>query len=79
VNRITFVIVKKSTSGGAYPFSILRVSDVRQDVVSQHATLDDATEAALRYASQARFAGLEARIYRRDWLADIAASPPGWG
>jgi hypothetical protein len=70
VNVITFVVARKNSPDGRYPFTILRMNQLRQDVISHHATIDEASEAAARYASQARFAGLDARIYQRDWLLD---------
>ena len=69
VNIITFVVAKKNSPDGHHPFAILRLSDTRQDVVSFHATMDEATEAAARYASRARYSGLESRVYREEWLA----------
>jgi hypothetical protein len=68
VNVITFVVAKKNSPDGRHPFTILRVSDTRQDVVSFHTTVDEATEAAVRYASLARYSGLESRVHREEWL-----------
>jgi hypothetical protein len=68
VYRVTFVVANKYSPDGRYPFTILRVNDSRQDVVSYHLTMDEATEAAHRYASQARFSGLDARALHRAWL-----------
>ena len=68
MRSVTFVVVKKNSPDGHHPFTILRLSDTRQDVVSFHATMDEATEAAARYASRARYSGLESRVYREEWL-----------
>lgn len=63
---VTFVIVRQNYLDGRNQFTILRISDDRLDVVSHHETENDAMEAADRYASKARFSGLDARIFRRD-------------
>jgi len=70
VNAITFIVVEKNSPDGRHPFAILRMSDTRQDVVSFHATIDEATQAAVRYASVARFSGLDSRVYHRGWLTE---------
>lgn len=75
MNTVTFVLVKKRSVDGRYPFTILRISDNRMDVVSHHETMEEAREAAQRYASQARFTGLEARVFYRDRLAKGARIP----
>lgn len=76
MNTVTFVVIRKPSPDGRYPFTILRISDDRQEAVSFHATLDEATEAAQRYVAEARFARLNARIYHRDWLVQGAKKPP---
>lgn len=63
MNIITFVVAEKNSPDGRFPFTILRMSDTRQDVVSYHQTKDEAAEAALHYAYQARFSGLRAQIH----------------
>jgi len=70
VNAVTFIVAKKNSPDGRHAFAILRMSDTRQDVVSFHATVDEATQAAVRYASLARFSGLDSRVYHRDWLTE---------
>lgn len=70
MNIVTFVVTKKNSPDGRHPFTILRLSDNRQDVVSFHATVDEATQAAVRYASLARFSGLDSRVYHRDRLTE---------
>ncbi len=72
MNTVTFVVAQKDSPDGRYPFTILRMSDHQQDIVSYHRTMDEAAEAALHYASQARYSGLNARIYQRDWLINGA-------
>jgi hypothetical protein len=37
--------------------------------------MDEAAQAAHRYASTARFSGLDAQIYQRDWLLNGARPP----
>jgi hypothetical protein len=68
MNRVTFVIVNKSSPDGRYPYTVLRISGSRQEAVSFHRSVEEAGDAAQRYAAQARFARLEARVYYRDWL-----------
>jgi hypothetical protein len=65
---VTFIIIEKNSPDGRFPFTILRMSDRRQDVVSYHSTKDEAAEAANRYASQAKFSGLDAVIFQKDWM-----------
>jgi hypothetical protein len=72
MNTITFIVTQKHSPDGRYPVTILRMNGRRQDVVSYHRTMDEAEEAAGRYASQARYSGLNARIYQRDWLINRA-------
>jgi hypothetical protein len=72
MNTITFVVTQRYSPDGRYPFSILRMTDSRQVVVSYHESMDEAAEAAHRYASKARYSGLDARIYQRDWLLNGA-------
>jgi hypothetical protein len=66
VPTITFVIDRQTYLAGRNQFTVLRIKDKRLDVVSHHETMAQAIEAAQRYASQARFAGLDARILQRD-------------
>jgi hypothetical protein len=75
MNTITFIVAQKYSPDGCYPFTILRVNGRRQDIVSYHRTIDEATEAVHRYASQARYSGLNARIYQRDWLINRVGQP----
>ena len=70
MNAITFVVAEKNSPDDRYPFAILRLTDRRQDVVSYHATEDEAKLAAQRYTSKARFAGLDARIFQWSALVD---------
>jgi hypothetical protein len=63
---VTFVIDKRKYLSGRDQFAVLRIRDNRLDIVSQHATVEQALEAAQRYASQARFAGLDARVFQRE-------------
>jgi hypothetical protein len=69
---VTFVVARKQSPDGRYPYTILRISENQQEVVSYHGTVEEATEAAHRYASWAGFSGLHARIYLRDWLVEGA-------
>ena len=62
---VTFVIDRRKFLDGRDQFAVLRIRDNRLEVVSHHTTLDEACEAANRYASHARFAGLDARILQR--------------
>ena len=66
MGTVTFVIDRQQHLDGRDRFTVLRISENRLDIVSHHTTSDDAKEAALRYASKARFAGLDARILQRD-------------
>jgi hypothetical protein len=66
VTTITFVIDKRKHLDGRNQFAILRIGGARLDVVSRHETVDQAREAAHRYASQAKFSGLDARVFQRD-------------
>jgi hypothetical protein len=66
VATITFVIDIRNYLDGRTQFTVLRISDSRLDVVSRHETVDQAMDAARGYASKARFAGLDARIFQRD-------------
>jgi hypothetical protein len=66
VTVVTFVIDRRKFLDGRNQFAVLRIRDSRLEVVSHHPTLDEASEAANRYASQARFAGLDAHIIQRD-------------
>jgi hypothetical protein len=66
VNLVTFVVDRQKHLDGRSRYAVLRIRDNRLDVVSSHETLDQALEAAQRYASQARFSGLDARILQRD-------------
>lgn len=66
MNLVTFVIDRQKHLDGRSRYAVLRIRDNRLDVVSHHETMDQALEAAQRYASQARFAGLDARILQRD-------------
>jgi hypothetical protein len=66
VNVVTFVVDRQKHLDGRNHFTVLRIRDKRMDVVSHHETLDQALDAAQRYLSQARFAGLDARILQRD-------------
>lgn len=66
MTTVTIVIDRRKHLDDRYQFTILRIRDKRLDVVSHHETEAQALEAAQHYASQARFAGLEARILRRD-------------
>ncbi len=67
MNAITFIVAEKNSPDARYPYAILRLTESRQDIVSYHATLDEATHAAVRYRSKARFAGLDARISQLGW------------
>jgi hypothetical protein len=75
MNSVTFVILRKSSPDGRYPFMVLRISGSRQEPISYHKSLDDATDAANRYAAEARFAQLDARVFHRDWL--VSGAPKG--
>jgi hypothetical protein len=75
MNTITFVVTQRYSPDGRFPFSILRMTNGRQAVVSYHTTMDEAAQAAHRYASTARFSGLDAQIYQRDWLLNGARPP----
>ena len=66
MTTITFVINKRNYLNGRNQFTVLRISDSRLDVVSHHKTVDQAMDAARGYASKAKFAGLDARIFARD-------------
>jgi hypothetical protein len=66
VNVVTFIVDRQKHLDGRNQFTILRISDNRMDVVSHHETVDQALEAAQRYASQVKFTGLDARILQRD-------------
>jgi hypothetical protein len=72
MDTVTIVLVKKESLDGRRPFTIFRISDNYMDVLSHHETMDEATEAARRYASQVRFAGLDARVFYRDRSAEGA-------
>jgi hypothetical protein len=63
---VTFVIDRRKKFDGRDQFTVLRIRDNHLEVVSHHLTVDAAKDAANRYASQARFAGLDARILQRD-------------
>ena len=67
---VTFIVVKKSSPDKRFPFTVLRLSENRQDVVSYHRTQDEAAEAATRYARQARFSGLDAVMRPLDWIVE---------
>jgi hypothetical protein len=75
VNAITFVIAEKHSPDGRYPFLVMRISGDRQDVVSYHATMEDAETKAQYYAVQARRSRLDARVFHRDWLLSGAGLP----
>jgi hypothetical protein len=66
VATVTFIIIRQHYLDGRNQFTVLRVLDNRMDVVSHHASAEEALEAAHRYASQARFSGLDARVFQRD-------------
>jgi hypothetical protein len=66
VTIVTFVVDRHKRLDGRNQFTILRISDSQMDVISHHESVDQALEAARRYASQAKFAGLDARIIQRD-------------
>jgi hypothetical protein len=66
VASVTFVIDRQKHLDGRNRFTVLRIRDNRMDMISHHETVEQAMEAAQRYASHARFAGLDARILQRD-------------
>jgi hypothetical protein len=66
VTGVTFVIDRQKYLDDRNQFTVLRIRDSRMDVISHHETAEQAMEAAHRYASHARFAGLDARILQRD-------------
>ena len=66
MNVVTFIVDRQKHLDGRSQFTILRISDNRMDIISRHETIDQALEAAQRYASQVKFAGLDARILQRD-------------
>jgi hypothetical protein len=67
---ITFVIDRRKRLNGRNQFTIMRIREQRLDVISHHETTDQAMDAAQRYASQARFSRLDARISKRESWRD---------
>ena len=63
VLAVTFMVVEESVRSSELVFSVLRVCDRRQNLISHHQTEDEAICAAQRYAVQARFSGLDAVVF----------------
>jgi hypothetical protein len=66
---VTFIVVEQTARSSESVFSVLRVCDHRQDVISRHRTKDGAINAAQEYAVQARFSGLDAAVFQGSYFA----------
>jgi hypothetical protein len=65
MTTITFLIDRRKHLKVRDRFTIMRIREQRLDVVSHHETTDQALAVAQRYASQAKYSGLDACVFQR--------------
>ena len=66
MNTVTFVVAPQHSADGRQRFTVLRLTENQQTVVSFHATMDEATRAARSYMYAAHFSGMDARVFLRE-------------
>lgn len=75
VLAVTFVVVEETARSSELLYSVLRVCDRRQNLISHHRTKDEAINAAQQYVMQARFSGLDAAVFQGSGVPFTAEAP----